>query len=88
MTHFIIGYRISLVNVSTNNCNNNLLILDVKQSNKIVKFYYFYTLKALLDGQGKIKMYYGMARVKKQLSRERSIARFLSIQQKRVVRIS
>ena len=88
MTHFIIGYHISLVNVPTNNCNNNLLILDVKQSNKIVKFYYFYTLKALLDGQGKIKMYYGMARIKKQLSRKRSIARFLSIQQKRVVRIS
>ena len=30
-----------------------------------MKLYY---LKALRDGQGKIKMYYGMFRVKKQLS--------------------
>ena len=28
-------------------CNNNLLILDVKQLNKIMKLYYFYSLKAL-----------------------------------------
>ena len=27
--------------------NNNLLILDVKQLNKIIKLYCFYTLKAL-----------------------------------------
>ena len=33
-----------------------------------MKLYYFYTLKALWDEQGKIKMYYGMFRVKKQLS--------------------
>ena len=38
-----------------------------------MKLYYFYTLKALWDGQGKIKMYYGMSRVKKQLSGKRSI---------------
>ena len=36
-----------------------------------MKLYYFYTLKALWDGQGKIKMYYGMSRVKKQLSGKR-----------------
>ena len=45
----------------------NLLILDVKQLNKIMKPHYFYTLKALWDNQGKIKMYYGMSSVKKQL---------------------
>ena len=33
----------------------------------------FYALKALWDGQGKIKMYYGIFRVKKQLSGKRSI---------------
>ena len=33
-----------------------------------------YTLKALWDGQGKIKMYYGMSRIKKQLSEKRTIA--------------
>ena len=54
MTHFIIAYYISLVNVQTNYYNNNLLILDVKQLNKIIKLYYFYTLKALSDGQGRI----------------------------------
>ena len=47
---------------------NNLLTLDVKQLNKVIKFDDFYTLKALWDGLGKIKMYYGMSRVKKQLS--------------------
>ena len=41
------------------------MILDVKQLNKIMKLYYFYALKALWDGQGNIKMYYGMTRVKK-----------------------
>ena len=65
---FTIAYHISLVNVQTNYCNNNLLILDVKQVNKIMKLYYFYTLKALRDSQGKIKMYYWMSKVKKQLS--------------------
>ena len=39
-----------------------------------MKLYYFHTLKALWDGQGKIKMYYGMSRVKKQLS-EKSLFR-------------
>ena len=38
-----------------------------------MKLYYFYTLKALWDGQGKIEMYYGKLRVKKQLSEKRSI---------------
>ena len=59
--------------VQTNYCNNNLLILGVKQLNKIMQLYYFYPLKALWDGQGKIKMYYGMPRAKKQLSRKRSV---------------
>ena len=36
-----------------------------------MKFYYF--IKALWDGQGKIKMYYGMSGVKKQLLGKRSI---------------
>ena len=30
-----------------------------------MKIYLFYTLKALWDNQGKIKMYYGMVNVKK-----------------------
>ena len=38
-----------------------------------MKLYYFYTLKALWDGQGKIKIHYGMCKVKKQLSGKRSI---------------
>ena len=73
VTHFTITYSISLLNFQSNYCDNNLLILDLKQLNKIMKLYYFYTLKTLWDGQGKIKMYYGMSRVKKQLSRKRSI---------------
>ena len=73
MTHFIIAYHISLDNIQTNYCDNNLLILDVKQLSKLMKLYYFYTLKALWDGQHKIKMYYEMSRVKKQLSGKRSI---------------
>ena len=72
MTHFIITYHISLGNVQTNYCKKNILTLDVEQLNKIIKLYYFYTLKALWDGQGKIKMYYGMFRVKKQPSGKRS----------------
>ena len=40
-----------------------------------MKLNYFYTLKALRNGQGKIKMYYGMSRAKKQLSGKRSIVR-------------
>ena len=47
--------------------------MNVKQLNKITKRYYFYTLKALWDGQGKIKMHCGMSRVKKQLPGKRSI---------------
>ena len=62
---FIITYHISLGSVQDNYCNNNLLILDVKQLNKIMKLYY---LKALRDGQDKINMYYGMSMVKNQLS--------------------
>ena len=62
------------MDVKTNYCNNNLLILDVKQLNKIMKLNYFYTLKALWDDQGKIKMYYRrMFRFKKQLSGRKSI---------------
>ena len=57
LTHFIITYHISLVNVQTNYCNDNQLILDVKQLNKILKLHYIYTLKALWDDQGKIKMH-------------------------------
>ena len=41
-----------------------------------MKLYYFYTLKAPWDGRGKIKMYYGMSRVKKQLSGKRSIVNY------------
>ena len=70
---FIIAYHISLVKGRANYCNNNLLILDVKQLNKIMKLYYFHTLKALWNGQGKVKMCYGMSRVNKQVSRKSSI---------------
>ena len=42
-----------------------------------MKLYYFYTLKALWDGHGKTKMYYGMSRAKKQLSAKRSANLFL-----------
>ena len=76
---FIIAYHISLVKVQTNYCNNNLLIVDVKQVNKIMKLYYFYALKALWDNQGKIRMYYGMSRIKKQLSGKSYIAIYLRI---------
>ena len=65
---FMIAYHISLVKVQANCWNNNLLILDVKQLNKIMKLYYFHTLKVLSDGQDKTNRYYGMSRVKKQLS--------------------
>ena len=63
----------TLVKVQTNCCNNNLLIVDVKQLNKIMKLYYFYTLKALRVGQDKIKMHYEMSSAKKQLLGKRSI---------------
>ena len=49
------------------------MVLDLKQLNKIMKLYFFYTLKAMWDGQGKIKIYYGMSKVRKQLSGKRSI---------------
>ena len=62
------------MSVQTNYCNNNQLILDVKQLNKIIKLYY---LKALWDGQGEIKMDYEMSRVKKQLSGKWSIGELL-----------
>ena len=42
-----------------------------------MKLYYFYTLKALWDSQGKIKMYYGMPRVKNQLSGKWSIVIYI-----------
>ena len=47
-----------------------------------MKFYYFYILKVLWGGHGKIKMYYGMSRVKKQLSGKMSISIPSSINQK------
>ena len=47
--------------------------MHVNQLNKFMKLYYFYTLKALWDGQGKTEMYYGMPGVKKQLSGKMSI---------------
>ena len=71
------SFLIPLVNVQSNYCNTNLLILDVKELNKIMKLYYVYTLKALWDSKGKIRMYYGMSRVKKQQGKKsgkRSIA--------------
>ena len=74
VTHFIITYHISQVNVQINYCNNNILNFDVKQL-KIMKLCYFYTLKALWYGQAKIKMYYGMSKIKMQLSGKRSIAK-------------
>ena len=45
--------------VQGNYCNNNLLILDVKKLNKIIKLHYFHTLKALWGGQGKIRCIVG-----------------------------
>ena len=39
-----------------------------------MKLYYFYTLKALWDAQGKTKIYYGMSRVKKELLGKTCIA--------------
>ena len=73
VTHFIAAHHISLVKDQTNYCNNDQLTLDLKQLNKIMKLYYFHSLKALWDVQGKIKMYCVMSRVKKQLSGRRSI---------------
>ena len=40
-----------------------------------MKLYYFYNLKTLWGGQGKIKMYNGMSRAKKQLSGKRTIVK-------------
>ena len=62
-TPFIITYNFSLVKVQANYRNNNLLNLDVTLLNEIMKIYLFYTLKAVWDNQGKIKMYYGMPNV-------------------------
>ena len=64
---------------SENYCYNILLILNVKQLNETIKLDYFHILKALWDGRGKIKMYYGMFRVKKQLSGKKSINTNLSV---------
>ena len=47
LTHFITTYHISLVKVQTNYCNNNLLILGVKQLNKI-NIFFIIKKKALL----------------------------------------
>ena len=44
------------MNVQTNCCNNNLLTLDVKQLNKIMKLYYLYTLKHC--GMARVKLRY------------------------------
>ena len=44
-----------------------------------MKLYYFHTLKALWDDQGKIKIYYEMSKVKKQLLGKRSIVLLRSI---------
>ena len=41
-----------------------------------MQIYYFHALKALWDGQDKIKMHYGMSRVKKQLSGKKYIIVF------------
>ena len=76
---FIIAYHISLVKVQANYFNNNLLILDVKQLNKIMKLYYFHTLKALRDGQGKTKMNSGMSSVKNQLLGKRSNVAYIKM---------
>ena len=42
------------MNVQTNYCNN-LLVLDVKQLNKIMNFYHFHTLKALSMARVKLR---------------------------------
>ena len=60
MTRFIIAYHISLVDISSGRFS-----LDVKQLKKSWNFIIFI---ALWDAQGKIKMYYGMSKVKKQIS--------------------
>ena len=73
LPHFIFVYHISLVKVQTNYCNNNIpLTLDVKQLNKTIKRYYFHNFKALWDDKSKTKMYYGIFRIKKQLSGKKS----------------
>ena len=74
---FVIANHISLVNVQTNYCNNNLLILDVKQLNKIMKLYYFYTLKALWNGQGKIKIIMGCPGLKSAIGKKVYLEIFL-----------
>ena len=71
LTHFITTYHISLVKVQTNYCNNNLLILDVKQLNKI-NIFFIIKKKALL-ARVKLRCIMG-CRVKKQLSGKRYIA--------------
>ena len=60
-----------LVKVQADYCNSNLFLLETL--NKIMKLYYFHTLKSLWDSQGKAKMYYGMSRIEKQLSGKNSI---------------
>ena len=41
VSHFIIAYHISLVKVQDKYWNNNILILNVKHLNKIIKLHYF-----------------------------------------------
>ena len=52
VTLFIIAYYISPMNVQANYCNNNLLILDVKQLHKIMKLYYFSHFKSTVGWLG------------------------------------
>ena len=55
---FIDRYHISLVKVQTNYCNN-LLVLGVKQLNKIMNLYHFHTLKALSMARVKLRCIMG-----------------------------
>ena len=52
------------MNVQTNYCNNNLLILDVKQLKKIIKLNYFYILKALWKARVKLRCIMGCSGLK------------------------
>ena len=49
---FIIKYHLSSVDVQTNYCNNNLLTLDAKQLNKIMKLNYFLCFKSTVGWPG------------------------------------
>ena len=60
---FIDRYHISLVKVQTNYCNN-LLVLGVKQLNKIMNLYHFHTLKALSMARVKLRRIMGRPELK------------------------